>query len=836
MSDFARLVMTADATGMIAGHQALDAMAAKGAKTETTVTKAMREVGQSGQEAGRGLQAADSAAQRTTTSMGQAAQQARQAGQEVNNATGYTANLAANFNDVAVMMAAGQNPIQLALQQGTQISQVLVQMGGGVGAVKAIGGAFMAMLSPVSLATLGIIAFGAAASQWLLDTGEGAKSLGDRMDDLTSTFDAYKASADMANLATGEAAAKFGMAATQAARYQQVIADINRMSLDQQFKATGGAMLDTIGANAADRANDISNVSGASKFFGQGDNVMFGDRAKELRAELIPLIASLQEFRDATDLDDRIEALELALERAAELAKMDGKISQGESGEQALLDTMRQTLDTLHLLRGEEEEAGRSRLDRAQEYAGAMRQQWAERAIFAEEEIASLNAEAEMNRLVSQYGADSVEVTQARVQAERDAYAEIVATKVGANELADSLMDAWDNAHGVASVDASGNIILAADATETWADAMARVNAQLAGAMSLLAAIGGGMVQRAGVSAANAVLDAGGTSIAAEKARRRAEERTRLTNEANTAAGFMSPDMLDANLAEMERQWAIQDEYESRLTGAREGERAAARAGRGGGSRKRAGGAKKDRPNEYQRSVADIQSETEAFLRQADAIAQVTAAGGDWERALAVIEEEQKLLNAAQKAGVDLTPQVRAGITEMAEAYVDAEEQLERMRTATEKGQDAMERLFGSITDGSEGVIDSLKSILDQIAKVQLAKAGMGLLGATSWGAGMISSLGGLMSMDGGGYTGDGARSGGLDGKGGFLAMLHPQETVTDHTKGQSAGGSVDVRVFMDEDGAWQARVERISGAVSARTVAQHAEKQSQQQYLTGGR
>jgi hypothetical protein len=44
---------------------------------------------------------------------------------------------------------------------------------------------------------------------------------------------------------------------------------------------------------------------------------------------------------------------------------------------------------------------------------------------------------------------------------------------------------------------------------------------------------------------------------------------------------------------------------------------------------------------------------------------------------------------------------------------------------------------------------------------------------------------------DGGGYTGSGPRSGGLDGKGGFMAMLHPRETVIDHTKGQSTGGDV---------------------------------------------
>ena len=44
---------------------------------------------------------------------------------------------------------------------------------------------------------------------------------------------------------------------------------------------------------------------------------------------------------------------------------------------------------------------------------------------------------------------------------------------------------------------------------------------------------------------------------------------------------------------------------------------------------------------------------------------------------------------------------------------------------------------------------------------------------------GMIRS----QSFDGGGFTGYGSRSGGVDGKGGFNAILHPNETVIDHTK-----------------------------------------------------
>ena len=40
-----------------------------------------------------------------------------------------------------------------------------------------------------------------------------------------------------------------------------------------------------------------------------------------------------------------------------------------------------------------------------------------------------------------------------------------------------------------------------------------------------------------------------------------------------------------------------------------------------------------------------------------------------------------------------------------------------------------------------------------------------------------------LPSNEGGGFTGMGARAGGVDNKGGFLSVLHPNETVIDHTK-----------------------------------------------------
>lgn len=83
-----------------------------------------------------------------------------------------------------------------------------------------------------------------------------------------------------------------------------------------------------------------------------------------------------------------------------------------------------------------------------------------------------------------------------------------------------------------------------------------------------------------------------------------------------------------------------------------------------------------------------------------------------------------------------------------------------------------------------------------------------GLFGGGTGGFAKLPSVGPVPiarpSFDGGGYTGSGARAGGLDGKGGFWAMMHPDETVIDHTKGQGAssqaGGTSEVLVSLSPE------------------------------------
>ena len=77
-------------------------------------------------------------------------------------------------------------------------------------------------------------------------------------------------------------------------------------------------------------------------------------------------------------------------------------------------------------------------------------------------------------------------------------------------------------------------------------------------------------------------------------------------------------------------------------------------------------------------------------------------------------------------------------------------------------------------------------------------------------------------SFEGGGFTGYGARAGGLDGKGGYMAMVHPNESIIDHTKGQGQGITIVNNV--DATGGGSDVDQRIRVAMevtSQQTVAQ---------------
>lgn len=81
-------------------------------------------------------------------------------------------------------------------------------------------------------------------------------------------------------------------------------------------------------------------------------------------------------------------------------------------------------------------------------------------------------------------------------------------------------------------------------------------------------------------------------------------------------------------------------------------------------------------------------------------------------------------------------------------------------------------------------------------------------------------------SFEGGGFTGFGARAGGLDGKGGFPAILHPNETVIDHTKpgNKMSAPTINIVNNVDASGAGADVDQKIVAAMevtSQQTVKQ---------------
>jgi hypothetical protein len=93
-----------------------------------------------------------------------------------------TANIGAQFQDIAVQLQGGGSPLTVALQQGTQLGAILGQQGGGVrGALTALAAGFASVLSPVNLLTIGTIAAAGAIYQWATSGKDGTDKVNEAM-------------------------------------------------------------------------------------------------------------------------------------------------------------------------------------------------------------------------------------------------------------------------------------------------------------------------------------------------------------------------------------------------------------------------------------------------------------------------------------------------------------------------------------------------------------------------------------------------------------------------------------------------------------------------------
>ena len=353
-------------------------------------------------------------------------------------ATGNIASMTAQYNDLIVMMAAGQNPIQLALQQGTQITQAFGP-GAAAGAFRVLRAGIVSLLSPVNLITIGSIAAGAAMFQWLTSAGEEAESLDDVLERLGGSIDEVR---QRASMSAAEVRKEFGSISPEIGR---MLADIRRFGLENletEASAAADALVQQIGEGAL-------RISRAAR--------RAGDQAGREAIQ-----ASLAQLYNAGDTQERIAAVD-ALRRSilgvkaatAEVAQEQENVRRtivlAEEQFRRMEATQRATADALA-------ELWTSARDGAQEYVATRLAEFE----TASSILAAMREENEILRLTLQYGADSAQVAEARANAERRAQEEQIESLGITGELADEMRRALEESIALSQVDIASGIAAAA--------------------------------------------------------------------------------------------------------------------------------------------------------------------------------------------------------------------------------------------------------------------------------------------------------------------------------------------------------------------------------------
>jgi len=195
-----------------------------------------------------------------------------------------------------------------------------------------------------------------------------------------------------------------------------------------------------------------------------------------------------------------------------------------------------------------------------------------------------------------------------------------------------------------------------------------------------------------------------------------------------------------------------------------------------------------------------------AYSSAAEAIREGTKPLESWQAIKDAVKAGTEEVKIFGDASVEANEKTGGSASEAAKQIEDAQKKIQSLADSISK---SFGDAFMSVVEGTKSAKDAFRdmarAIIKELFQIFVVKRITGFISnaiGNLFGPGMTtgtplqvpSGSGASLlppSFSGGGYTGNRARAGGLDGKGGFMAMMHPRETVVDHTKGQSAGGVV---------------------------------------------
>lgn len=203
-----------------------------------------------------------------------------------------------------------------------------------------------------------------------------------------------------------------------------------------------------------------------------------------------------------------------------------------------------------------------------------------------------------------------------------------------------------------------------------------------------------------------------------------------------------------------------------------------------------------ERENEYERLTQSITDRTAAIIAETEAMRQLDPTIEDYGYALEKARAEQELLNAAQKAGIAVTPELRAQIAQTAEQFALATMEANQLAEAQDNIKQRAEEWRDTQKDALRGIVDdliagksaadafasALQKIADKLLDMAFDDLFSGLFKTGGGGGGIFGSIGKIFGFAEGGYTGSG-------GKYQPAGVVHRGEYVFDQDSVRRAGG-----------------------------------------------
>jgi hypothetical protein len=426
---------------------------------EAKIARQIKEAGTAAGEAARKAQElAHQRAQAQRAAFTVISRGAEEVGTSHQLAAGQVGNLTAQFNDIGVMLAAGQNPLQLAIQQGTQITQVFGNAGA-ASAVAMMRQALVRMISPLNLITIGGIAAGAAMIQWMTGSAEAAETLEDQIKAAGDAIEAFHTKSDKTRLSVAEMIEEFGSASPQ---LRMVLADMAALAKLDAQKA-----IDATAESVRNLALEAGELYAPMLQNDARDFLGLSSANRKARQTAHQFAVNLELLRLSEDPAKRLSA---ALDVREMLLEVSGGLQGLNSEQREFYDGLAALIRDLEVFAGrlqtpwqELRTTGSEVWESLKRAAGDYLAERLQIETAARNTIAQLQSEAALQEAIATHGEGSVQAAELRLEAERRAFQQQVDAQEISEDLKTELMAAWDAANGVASADMAGNITLAAD-------------------------------------------------------------------------------------------------------------------------------------------------------------------------------------------------------------------------------------------------------------------------------------------------------------------------------------------------------------------------------------